>query len=78
MSVQSEISKWSSVAKHPKITSASLGKVKRRKNGLAKEEQGQRYLTERGVELQVLPTPQMIDAFNEREEQKAALLHLTC
>ncbi len=37
-----------------------------------------RFLTPRRIECQALPTPEMIDAYNQCDRRKAALIHVTC
>ena len=41
-------------------------------------EEGHRYLAERGIEVQALATPEVIEALNKCEKHKAALIHVTC
>jgi hypothetical protein len=41
-------------------------------------DEGQRFLRQRGVEFQVLPTPQAVEAYNGCDRRKAALVHVTC
>ena len=41
-------------------------------------DEGQNYLSERGIGVKALTTPELIDAFNKYEKQKAALIHVTC
>ena len=41
-------------------------------------EEGEQYLTERGIDIQVLATPDVIDTFNKCDKSKAALIHVTC
>ena len=41
-------------------------------------EEGHRYLTEHGVEVQTFVTPELIEAFNKCGKHKAALIHVTC
>jgi hypothetical protein len=41
-------------------------------------EEGQQYLAEHRIEVQYLAIPEVIEAFNNCENSKAALLHVTC
>jgi glucokinase len=41
-------------------------------------DQGKRYLDERLIECRAMPTPEMVKAYNECDERKAALVHVTC
>ena len=41
-------------------------------------EEGHWYLAKRGIEVQTLATPELIEAFNKCEKHKAALIHVTC
>ena len=59
---------------HPKTVFIGTGQ-----SGLAElTEEGKKYLDERGVDVEALATPEIIEAFNKCEKAKAALLHLTC
>jgi hypothetical protein len=40
--------------------------------------QGQAFLAQRSIEYQALPTPDIVDAYNESAQRKAALIHVTC
>ena len=41
-------------------------------------EEGQKYLAEHRVEVQALSTPEVVEALTQCENNKAALLHVTC
>jgi hypothetical protein len=41
-------------------------------------EEGHQYLAEHRIEVQALPTPELIQAFNKCEKHKAALIHVNC
>jgi glucokinase len=41
-------------------------------------EEAEAYLRERGVQWQLLPTPQAVPAFNEAHVRKALFMHVTC
>jgi glucokinase len=41
-------------------------------------EEGQRFLAQRMIEFHALPTPEIVDAYNESKQRKAALIHVTC
>jgi hypothetical protein len=41
-------------------------------------DEGKNYLVERGIEVEALTTPELINAFNSCEKPKAALIHVTC
>ena len=41
-------------------------------------EEAQRYLSQRSIECQSLPTPEAAEAYNRCKERKAALIHVTC
>ena len=41
-------------------------------------DEGAEFLRERGIEWQVLPTPQALAAYNRCPKRKAALIHVTC
>ena len=59
---------------HPKTVFLGTGQ-----SGLAElTEEGKKYLDERGVDVETLATPEIIEAFNKCEKTKAALLHVTC
>lgn len=59
---------------HPRIVFIGTGQ-----SGLAElTEEGKSYLDELGIEVQALATPEIIDAFNKCQKQKAALIHITC
>jgi len=59
---------------HPRTTFIGTGQ-----SGLVElTEEGHRYLAERGIEVQTLATPEVIEAFNKCEKHKAALIHVTC
>ena len=59
---------------HPRVVFIGTGQ-----SGLMElTEEGLSYLAERGIEVQALATPEVIDAFNRCQKQKAALIHVTC
>ncbi len=41
-------------------------------------EEARRYLSQRSIECRALPTPQVAEAYNQSEQRKAALIHVTC
>ena len=41
-------------------------------------EDGQRYLTQRSIRFEILPTTKLIEAYNKSKQRKAALIHVTC
>ena len=41
-------------------------------------EEGHQYLAQHGIEVQTLPTPELIEPFNKCEKHKAALIHVNC
>ncbi len=41
-------------------------------------EEGQRYLSQRSIDVQLSPTPEVVEAYNSCERRKAALIHVTC
>ena len=48
-------------------------------SGAAKlDEQGRKYLSQRSIGVEVLPTPQAVEAYNKSDRRKAALIHVTC
>ena len=47
-------------------------------NHLGLHEDAQRFLRQRSIECEILPTPQAIEAYNKADRRKAALLHVTC
>lgn len=48
-------------------------------SGLAElTEDGRQYLRGRAIECCALPTPQAVEAYNDCERQRAALIHVTC
>jgi hypothetical protein len=59
---------------HPKTIFIGTGQ-----SGLVElTDEGRDYLAEHGIEAKALTTPELIDAFNRYEKQKAALIHVTC
>lgn len=38
----------------------------------------ERFLSERLIECHVLPTPEAADAYNDSQQRRAALIHVTC
>jgi hypothetical protein len=59
---------------HPKTIFIGTGQ-----SGLVElRDEGRDYLAEHGIEVKDLTTPELIDAFNRCEKQKAALIHVTC
>jgi len=48
-------------------------------SGLAElTEDGRRYLRRRSIEYEALPTPKAIEAYNNSDQRRAALIHVTC
>lgn len=48
-------------------------------NGVAElTAEGKRYLDKHNIDYTVLPTPEIIEEYNQCEMQKAALIHVTC
>lgn len=47
-------------------------------NHLGLNEEARRFLQQRSIQFETLPTPQAIEAYNKAERRKAALLHVTC
>ena len=41
-------------------------------------EDSQRYLSQRSIQCEILPTPKAIEAYNKSPQRKAALMHVTC
>ena len=41
-------------------------------------EEAQRYLSQRAIHCEVLPTAEAVEAYNRSKERKAALIHVTC
>ena len=41
-------------------------------------EEAQRYLSQRAIRCEVLPTAQVVEAYNGSKQRKAALMHVTC
>jgi hypothetical protein len=41
-------------------------------------EEGGQYLAKRGIEVRALTTPDVIEAFNKCNKQKAAIIHVNC
>jgi len=44
----------------------------------ALNEDARRYLDQRAIECQVLPTPEAVTAYNDSPKRKAAVVHVTC
>ncbi len=42
------------------------------------KEDGRRYLSQRSIRCEILPTPKAIDEYNKCKQRKAALIHVTC
>jgi hypothetical protein len=48
-------------------------------SGLAElNEEARRYLAQRSIRCQALPTPEAVEAYNQSDQRKALLIHLTC
>lgn len=45
---------------------------------VALSDEARRYLEQRSIGLEALPTPQAVDAYNNSTQRKAALIHVTC
>ena len=40
--------------------------------------EGRRFLEDRGIRFELLPTPEAMNVYNETTGRKAALMHVTC
>ncbi len=47
-------------------------------NHLALNEDAERFLRQRSIQWEAIPTPKAVDAYNKSNRRKAALLHVTC
>ena len=45
---------------------------------LSLDEASRKYLSDRKIELTALPTPEIVDVYNQSNQRKAALIHVTC
>jgi hypothetical protein len=41
-------------------------------------EDAQRYLSQRSIRCEILPTPKAIEAYNKSTQRRATLIHVTC
>ncbi len=41
-------------------------------------EEARRYLSQRAIKCEVLPTPKAVEAYNKSKQRKATLIHVTC
>ena len=41
-------------------------------------DEARQYLAQRSIECQALPTPELVEAYNQSQQRKAALIHVTC
>ena len=41
-------------------------------------EDARRYLAQRSIRCEILPTAEIVDAYNRSKRRKAALIHVTC
>ena len=41
-------------------------------------EEARRYLSQRAIQLEILPTTKLVEAYNGSKQRKAALIHVTC